>query len=100
MEEAIRIGTENQVRPDDDHCAKTALGQSRRERILRFFGRRHKKQGSTYVSKPLGRLLVLNSFGRHKGTMHNDFLAPGLELKDRDRKILDRLDFSTLSEFQ
>jgi len=32
--------------------------------------------------------------------MHNDFLQPGLELKDRDRQILDRLDFSTLSKFQ
>jgi hypothetical protein len=31
--------------------------------------------------------------------MHDDFLVPGLELEDRDRKVLDRLDFSTLSQF-
>ncbi len=46
MEEAIRIGAQNQIRSDDDHCVKTVAGRSRRQRILRFFGKRHKKQGS------------------------------------------------------
>lgn len=45
-EEAIRIGAQNQFSMDDDHCVKTAAGRSRRQKILRFFGKRHKKQGS------------------------------------------------------
>jgi len=54
MEEAILIGTHNQVRSDDDYCVKPAVGHSRRQKILRFFKKqhKHKKQGSTYVSKP------------------------------------------------
>jgi len=52
MEEAVQIGTENQVQPDDDYCAKTSVGQSRRERILRFFRIHNKKRGSAYVPKP------------------------------------------------
>jgi len=100
MEEAIRIGAQNQVESNDDYCAKTAVGHRRRERILRFFGRRYKKQGSTYVSKPPWSSPSAEIVWSSQRGMHNDFLAPGLELKDRDRKILDRLDFSTLSKFQ
>lgn len=99
MEEAIRIGTQDQVRSGDDYCGETAGGHSRRQGILRFFRKRHKKQGSRYVSKqpwPSSAEFVSPS----QRAMHNDFLVPGLELKDRDRKILDRLDFSTLSKFQ
>ena len=51
MEGDTRIGTESQMREDGERCAKAAAGQSRRERILRFFGRHHKKQRSRYVSK-------------------------------------------------
>lgn len=51
MENAIHIGTEVQVQPNDN-CAKTSVGQSRRKGILRFFRRHHKKQEPTYAPKP------------------------------------------------
>jgi hypothetical protein len=100
MEEAIRIGTLNQGRSDDDYYGTTAVGHSRRQRILRFFRKHHKKQGSTYVSKQPWPTSSAESVSTSHRAMHNDFLVPGLELKDGDRKILERLDFSTLSKFQ
>ena len=100
IEEAMRIGAQNQFRLDDDDCVKTAAGRSRRQRILHFFGKRHKKQGSMYVSEqPWSSPSTEFVWTPHRG-LHNDFLVPGLELKDNDRKILDRLDFSSLSKFQ
>jgi len=101
MEEAILIGTHNQV-SSDDYCVKPAVGHSRRQKIIRFFKKqhKHKKQGSTYVSKPPLPSSSAQSVSTSQRATHNDFLVPGLELNDGDRKILDRLDFSTLSKFQ
>ena len=48
-EEAIRLGRDNQISTDEEG-AKT-VGHSRRKKILRFFGRHHKKQKPKYVSK-------------------------------------------------